>query len=114
MLKQDSGSQLLHAKGGTELPRPFFIYNESALAWLQLLTTTVSWFTDVSTERHNKEILVLGFHVWGCLYTRAGGLGHCIWAPWKGHSQLLLQQVPPLCDFWKLPGVQHGWGPARL
>ena len=48
----------------------------------------------------------------GCLRTGAGGLeGTVSGLPGKDCA-LLLQQVPPLCDFWKLPGVQHGWGPG--
>lgn len=40
-------------------PAPLFLYNTSALACVAAVTTTVSWFTDVSTERHNKEYHVL-------------------------------------------------------
>jgi hypothetical protein len=45
-------------------PAPLFLYNTSALACVAAVTTTVSWFTDVSTERHNKEYHVLLFGVW--------------------------------------------------
>jgi hypothetical protein len=50
-------SQLL-SQGVNGTPHPLF-YNKSASAWFAAVTTRVSWFTGVSTERHNKEYHVL-------------------------------------------------------
>lgn len=51
-----------------------FLYNISALACVAAVTTTVSWFTDVSTERHNKEYHVLLSGVWVSVHSRERGL----------------------------------------
>lgn len=55
-------------KGASGTCTPF-LYNTSALACVAAVTTTVSWFTDVSTERHNKEYHVLLFGVWVSVYS---------------------------------------------
>lgn len=70
-------SQLLSHRSEWD-SHPLFLYNKSALACVAAVTTIVSWVTDVSTERHNKEYHVLLFGAWVSVCSKEPTLGSSV------------------------------------